>query len=219
MRTGSHVTYFGPGRVSISRGARGVPAGFRFFPVLAPGDWFKTTDKLEYERLYAAQLAKLNPEHIQKALHQLAGGHEPILMCWEKPPFTETNFCHRRLVAAWLEANLGIQVSELEAHELPPKPPQTPKAIGSAVAQPVKAILNADGNALTEGGSITVVGSKGSRYEIRLVEDKLSCSCPSWKFSQGSRWCKHLQAVYEAAVKQKTEAAEQRPLFPEVHPT
>jgi hypothetical protein len=30
----------------------------------------------------------------------LAAPDEPVLLCWEKPPFSDANWCHRRIVAA-----------------------------------------------------------------------------------------------------------------------
>jgi hypothetical protein len=81
---------------------------------LAPGDWFKSVDRPEYERLYAAQLANLDPYQVVADLQELAGGAEPVLLCWERPPFSATNFCHRRLVAAWLETHTGVVVDELD---------------------------------------------------------------------------------------------------------
>ncbi len=49
----------------------------------------------------------------------LADPHEPVLLCWERPPFSETTWCHRRLVAAWLERELGLIVPEVEPHPRP----------------------------------------------------------------------------------------------------
>lgn len=113
MKTSSFFLYIGAGRVSIARyPPRGTPPGFKVYRALAPGAWFNTTNRIEYERLYAQQLALLDPAKVWADLHVLAGGHEPTLLCWEKPPFTETNWCHRRLVAAWFERNLGHLVDE-----------------------------------------------------------------------------------------------------------
>jgi hypothetical protein len=53
---------------------------------------------------------------------------EPVLLCYEVPPFTapqpiaqaglttigRQNWCHRRLVAVWFQETLGIEVAELE---------------------------------------------------------------------------------------------------------
>jgi len=131
MKTGSHRTYWGAGRISISRSTRGCPEGYRCYPDLAPGPWFNSVPKDEYERLFGAQLAQLDAHKVWEDLHRLAaGGAEPVLMCFEVPPFTETNWCHRRLVAAWFERALGARVDELTPAELgtqPPRPTPTPR--------------------------------------------------------------------------------------------
>ena len=60
----------------------------------------------EYTRLYRSNvLAKLNP---QKVYEELDGA---VLLCWEK----SGSFCHRRLVANWLEKSVGQPVPELKA--------------------------------------------------------------------------------------------------------
>lgn len=108
--------YKGLGRVAICRSTPrgGAPAGYRMFKALAPGAWFNTTAKPEYERLYQDEiLGKLDPQKVWDDLHKLTGGAEPVLLCWEKPPLTETNFCHRRMVADWFENALGVFVPEL----------------------------------------------------------------------------------------------------------
>lgn len=51
---------------------------------------------------YDEILSRLNPQKIYKILDG------KILLCWEAPG----DFCHRRLVAKWLENNLGIIVPE-----------------------------------------------------------------------------------------------------------
>jgi hypothetical protein len=84
------------------------------FKALAPGPWFNTVSKPKYERLYLAQLALLDAGQVAEDLAALAGDAEPTLLCWEKPPFTASNWCHRRLVASWLQQQLGIDVPELE---------------------------------------------------------------------------------------------------------
>lgn len=114
MKTASFKTYAGPGRISIARYApRGTPAGFRIHGPLAPAaDMLKMSRTLYLPR-YAAILAALDPQEQWNILHEKAGCSEPVLLCWEKPPFTEKNWCHRRLVAAWFERELGVKVSEL----------------------------------------------------------------------------------------------------------
>ncbi|MDD5092806.1 MAG: hypothetical protein PHV74_00275 [Dehalococcoidia bacterium] len=64
----------------------------------------------EYTRLYQSLvLAKLDPKVVAEEL-----GDGAIMLCWEKPG----EFCHRRLVAEWLESNLKIVVPEMQ----PPDP-------------------------------------------------------------------------------------------------
>ncbi len=109
MKTGSFFTTEGlPGRVSIARFA---PKGYRALPrfgALAPGAWFKSVAEDDYRLRYAAQLARLDPQETWAALHALAGGAEPLPLCWERPG----QFCHRRLVARWFEESLGAAVPE-----------------------------------------------------------------------------------------------------------
>jgi hypothetical protein len=117
MKTGSWSTYRGPGRVGISLGSpRGQPAGYRLYRALAPTrPMLVKMPREQYEPLYEAILAKLDPRRVWDDLHQLAGdGVEPVLLCFEKPPFTDTNYCHRRMAAAWLERGLGVEIAELE---------------------------------------------------------------------------------------------------------
>ena len=113
MKTASFFTYTGPGRISIARYApRGTPAGFRQYRALAPdADMLKMTQALYLPR-YAAILDRLDPQQVWDDLHRLAGDQEPVLLCWERPPFTPTNWCHRRLVADWFRDRLGIEVPE-----------------------------------------------------------------------------------------------------------
>ena len=68
---------------------------------------------VEYRPRYAAILDRLDPREQWELLHAKAGGAEPVLLCWERPPLDDRNFCHRRLVAAWFEQHLGVEVPEL----------------------------------------------------------------------------------------------------------
>lgn len=114
MKTASFKTYTGPGRISIARYApRGTPAGFRIHGALAPAQDMLKMGKPLYLPRYAAILAELDPQATWDILHEKAGDAEPVLLCWEKPPFTESNWCHRRLVAAWFKKTLGHEVPEL----------------------------------------------------------------------------------------------------------
>ncbi|RTL06419.1 hypothetical protein EKK58_05560 [Candidatus Dependentiae bacterium] len=117
VRTASFRTYTGPGRISIARYApRNTPKGFKIFSKLAPGSWFNSVTWAEYVPRYNTEiLGVLNAKTVLEQLQQLAGeGNIPTLLCWEVPPLVGDNQCHRRLAAAWLERELGIEVPEYE---------------------------------------------------------------------------------------------------------
>ena len=117
MKTSSHKLYRGPGRISISRGNRWVAPGYLLFPGLMPLPFMLHSgiEPAEFTRLYAGILAKLDPIATWDALHQMANGAEPVLMCWEKPPLSyPSNWCHRRQVAEWFQERLGETVDELD---------------------------------------------------------------------------------------------------------
>ena len=115
MKTACFFEYTGPGRISIARfPPRGTPAGFRVYRALAPGPWFKSVSEPEYRKRYAAQLAALDPQRTHQELVALAAGDEPVLLCWERRADLEAGrvFCHRRIVAGWLQDALGVEVAE-----------------------------------------------------------------------------------------------------------
>ena len=117
MKTASFFTYTGPGRVSIARFApRRTPAGYRVYKPLAPGPWFNSVTQDVYRELYFAQLALLEPAKVVKDLEALAAGAEPVLLCYERPPFTPDNWCHRTMVSEWFKTTLGLDVPELDPH-------------------------------------------------------------------------------------------------------
>jgi hypothetical protein len=82
----------------------------RQYKKLAPLFWFFQKYKQDHdETFYTEQylkevLAQLNPQEVFEEL-----GSDATLLCWEK----SGEFCHRRLVAKWLEENLHIEVPEL----------------------------------------------------------------------------------------------------------
>jgi hypothetical protein len=129
MKTSSFKLYTGPGRISIARYApRGAPEGFRIFKGLAPGPWFNSVPYDEYLHRYNTEiLHQLDTQRTWDALHFLAGGAEPVLLCWESPPFTawdccndkRANWCHRRIVAEFFERTLGVEVPELDVTAAP----------------------------------------------------------------------------------------------------
>ena len=56
----------------------------------------------EYIQRYREQLNKLDAKEVYEILK------DKVLLCWEKPG----EFCHRRLVAKWIQEKLGIEVPE-----------------------------------------------------------------------------------------------------------
>ncbi len=88
----------------------GVPRGWRGArcTVLAPPlPLIKIMDPETFIPLYKAQvLDKLGPHKIIKDL----GGDNFIMCCWEDPGV----FCHRRIVAAWMQKHTGVLVKELD---------------------------------------------------------------------------------------------------------
>jgi hypothetical protein len=115
------MLYRGPGRVGISAGTpRGQPAGFRLYKALAPDrEWLNEPIEI-YQPLYEAKLAKLDPQQVWDDLHRLAGKDaagdqvEPVMLCFERPPWTPINWCHRRMAAKFLEDSLGVSIPEVD---------------------------------------------------------------------------------------------------------
>ena len=117
MKTSNYFTYSGTGRISVSRSVpRNTPAGYRLFKTLTPGTWlyerkYKYDQQAYRERYFSEILAPLDPKSTYDALCALVVPHEPVLLCWEdlsKP----NEWCHRRMIAEWLEQELGISVPE-----------------------------------------------------------------------------------------------------------
>lgn len=111
MLTACWFTYIGPGRVGVSRSVpRNIRAGYRRYQPLNPGVYFNKVSEAEYRRLYAEQLACLDPRLVWVELTAMAHPYEPVLMCWERAGV----FCHRRLVADWFQGCLGVVVPEAD---------------------------------------------------------------------------------------------------------
>jgi hypothetical protein len=99
--------------VGISRGTpRGVE-GFRRLRCLEPGTCFRSVTPALYLELCCKILDRLNPAEIYDRL--IALGDWPVMLCWESASdcHSAKTFCHRHLVAQWLEDRLGIEVLEL----------------------------------------------------------------------------------------------------------
>ena len=125
MMTASFKTYAGPGRISIARWEpRGTPAGYRRYTALAPRrDMLRMPEDQYREKYFREILGPLDPKVVWDELHELAGGAEPVLLCWERTPFSAENWCHRRMVADWFSREIHRIV--LEHHPNPIFPGKT----------------------------------------------------------------------------------------------
>ena len=71
-------------------------------------EWKKNHDNNYYIRCFDDQvLSVLDPTQVVTDLFTMAAGRDIALICYEKP----TDFCHRHLVAEWLQKN-GYEVQE-----------------------------------------------------------------------------------------------------------
>lgn len=75
---------------------------------LAPSWELMKAPEEEYEPLYKELLSRLNPFQVLEQIERMADRKPFALLCYEKP----NEFCHRHLVAKWLEDSTGIQICE-----------------------------------------------------------------------------------------------------------
>jgi hypothetical protein len=111
------------GRISI---ATFVPTWaserLKHYRALAPEQGWLELPREECIGLYQARLAALDADAVVADVRALVYPHAPILLCWEKRADIEAGkaWCHRHLVAAWIEHELGIEVPELGASKAAP---------------------------------------------------------------------------------------------------
>ncbi|MBR1785294.1 MAG: DUF488 family protein [Bacteroidales bacterium] len=75
----------------------------------------------EYLELYDEILRKRGAASIINEINSIAHGRNVALLCYEKPG----DFCHRHLLADFLNKELGLNIREYEAPAPAPKPTQT----------------------------------------------------------------------------------------------
>lgn len=101
-------------RIGISRGTPRGQSGYRRYPALFPGTWFKSVSDDEFRRRYFDEiLHPLDPQTVVNELVALADGKIPTLLCWEKANTSSKDWCHRGFVSAWLKDTLDIDVFEV----------------------------------------------------------------------------------------------------------
>ena len=110
----------------FSNGAKLAKSGIMMIGIaLYPPKWFtglsnkyvspswdilhNSKSKEDYvQRFNSEILAHRDPKAFLSAIEKMANGKDVALCCFEKPD----DFCHRHLVAKWLNEKLGIQVEE-----------------------------------------------------------------------------------------------------------
>ena len=95
--------------------ARGVPKFFYGAKIqtVAPHSWMLggNISREEYIRAYWDKvLSRVDPNQFIEECQRLSNGKDVALCCYEKP----TDFCHRHILAKWLEEKLGIEVIEFD---------------------------------------------------------------------------------------------------------
>ena len=83
---------------------------------LNPKPYMLHMDQTQYTEAYNRILDNLSSQDIVDFLDRVSGGKDVVLLCYEKPQ----DFCHRQLVAAWLN-KAGLDVQEYVKPE-PQKP-------------------------------------------------------------------------------------------------
>ena len=73
-------------------------------------------DHDDYERRFFSEiLEKRDPKVFLSNIERLAKGKDVALCCYEKPE----DFCHRHLVAKWMNEKLGLQIEEFGVSKNP----------------------------------------------------------------------------------------------------
>jgi len=94
-----------PQAVAISRGIPRGWQGRRCKALAPPRDLIKIMEPERFIPLYRAQvLDQLDPMQVIREM----GGDNFIMLCFEPPG----EFCHRRVVAAWLRKHTGVLIEE-----------------------------------------------------------------------------------------------------------
>lgn len=124
MKTASYTSYKGTGRIRISVGRPwGIKwAEYESYLPLAPNRSWLGLPYDEYRPLFVERLQALNAQQVWDDLHALVPGHEPVLLCFEKPPLSADNWCHRQMVAEWFLEELGQEVAEFDPDLQPVTP-------------------------------------------------------------------------------------------------
>lgn len=107
--------------ISIARSARWWN-GKRYPPLFPPYDIINIEGYNEYyEKYYREVLSNLSPRMVWNDLVELNGGNvDVIILCHESWKDIESGkkFCHRRIVAKWLESELWETIPEFDPEKV-----------------------------------------------------------------------------------------------------
>jgi uncharacterized protein (DUF488 family) len=79
------------------------------YKVVAPRRFMLSLSEEKYREEYSKILRNLSAEKVISDIKTITGNaNKAALLCYEKPG----EFCHRRMLACWLEKELGIEVKE-----------------------------------------------------------------------------------------------------------
>jgi hypothetical protein len=171
-------------RVGISRGTpRGTSAGYSRLPELAPGPWFRSVDSQTYLHRYNAQLYALQPGAIVEKLAKVSGGKNPVMLCYERPADIAAGkyWCHRHIVAQWLNDTLDLEVEELKHPDLDwwatlrkegVSPPRYLPS-GEAFVEPLDVSPYLGSSAIVNGHKWTVIGRSENHPDQAVVEREM----------------------------------------------
>jgi hypothetical protein len=98
-------------RIGISRGTPRGQRGFLVYRKLQPGPGTLKLPDAQFTEHYCRQiLGRLDPRQTVDELIVLAAGRVPALLCFEHTH--SPAWCHRGIVSAWLQAEIGLDVPE-----------------------------------------------------------------------------------------------------------
>ena len=123
-----YTSYFGNLKKLAKEGIK--PVAISLYPpkwysgakigILAPQRPLLKMQEKEYTVAFKEMLSTITTEQIEFVLKQQDEGKPIALLCYEVP----TDFCHRHLVAKWLNKKYGLNVTEFVPKESPKN--QTP---------------------------------------------------------------------------------------------
>ena len=98
-------------RIGVSRGTPRGQSGFRMYRRLQPGPGTLKLPAIEFTAHYVREvLGRLDARQTVDDLLELAEDKVPALLCFEHTH--SPAWCHRGIVSAWLQAEIGLDVPE-----------------------------------------------------------------------------------------------------------